>query len=259
MNGRVVRCLETGLGRHCLLLHAFPLGADMWRPQLERVPAGWHFIAPDFRGFGGSSIDSTRLGMADYAGDVLKLMDSLSMADAVIGGLSMGGYVAFEIFRQAPERVSGLLLADTRASADSDEGRRSRSELLETVRTRGVKAVADEMLPKVLGATTQKSRPEVVAEVRRLIESTGAPAIEAATFALMRRIDSTPDLPHIACPTLIVVGSEDVVTPVKDAEAMKERIRGAQLSVIPEAGHLSSLEAPEVFSTTITTWVASLH
>ena len=258
--GRVIRFLEAGLGRPLILLHAFPLGADMWRPQLERVPRGWRFIAPDLRGFAGSTLDhEPGIGMNDYASDVLGLMDALQIDRAAIGGLSMGGYVTFAIFRRAPERLSALLLADTKATADSEEGGRTRRAMLETVRQKGVRAIADEMLGKLLGDTSRRERPEVVAEVRRLIEANSQAGMEAAIYALMTRPDSTPDLLRIECPALIVVGAEDGITPVADAEALQRSIRGSELSILPGAGHVSNLEAPEEFSNTITRWVASLQ
>ena len=259
VNGRIVRYLEGGLGRPVILLHAFPVTADIWGPQITRVPKGWRFIAPDFRGFGGSSIDETDVGMDDYANDVLKLMDALHIDEAVIGGLSMGGYVAFAAFRQAPTRIAGLMLADTRSTADSEDGLRARRSLLELAREKGLTAVAEQMLPKLLGETSHRERADVVAEVRRQIHANPLTGVEAAIYALMKRPDSTPDLPLISCPTIVLVGAEDTVTPPSEAEALAVGIRNAELAVIPKAGHLSALEAAEDFSTTITRWLASLH
>jgi 3-oxoadipate enol-lactonase len=257
--GRTVRYLEAGLGTPMLLLHAFPLSADMWRPQLERPPAGWRLIAPDFRGFGDTPIDSQDVGVDDYAADILLLMDDLGLERPVIAGLSFGGYVSFALFRRAPDRIGGLVLADTRSTTDTEDGLAARRTLLEAIRREGVAMVPDRQIPKVLGATTRRERPEVVAEVRRLIEGNRAPGIEAAIVALMRRPDSTGDLSRIEVPTLIIVGEEDEVTPIADAAAMHRAIRGSSLTILPRAGHLSNLEAADAFSTTISTWVASFH
>lgn len=259
VNGRIVRYLEAGLGRPVILLHAFPLSAEMWRPVIDRRPGGWRFIAPDLRGAGGSSIDSGELGMDDYANDILKMMDALLFDEAVICGLSMGGYVAFAMFRQAPTRIAGLILANTRSTADTDDGVRGRQAMLESVRESGLPAVADQMVPKLLGQTSHRDRAELVSDVRRQILANPRPGIEAAIYALMRRPDSTPDLPLVSCPALVIVGEEDTVTPPSDAEALGRGIRNAQLTVIAKAGHLSALEAPEDFSTTITRWLASLQ
>ena len=257
VNGRTVRYLETGAGAPLILLHAFPLGADMWRPQLERAPAGWRLIAPDFRGFGGSTIGDEEIGMDDYARDVQLLMDDLSLDRAVVAGLSLGGYVAFAMLRRSPERLAGLILADTRSTADTDDGVRLRRELLDAVRREGMGIVAERQIPKVLGPTTRRERPEVVAEVTRLINANASAGVEASIVALMRRPDSTGDLGRIAVPTLVIVGEEDEITPVESARAMQQVIRGSSLAILPRAGHLSNLEAPDAFSTTISEWVVS--
>jgi 3-oxoadipate enol-lactonase len=259
LKGRVTRYLEAGFGRPIIFHHAFPVSAEMWRPQLDRVPRGWRFIAPDLRGFGGSALDGgIDVGMDDYALDTLALMNALDLDRAVVGGLSLGGYITFALFRLAPERFDGMVLADTRSTGDSEDGLKARRTLLETARSRGVTAVADEMLGRLLGETTRRERPEVVSGVRRLIEANGRPGVEAAIYALMRRPDSTPDLPRIDCPALVIVGQEDAVTPVSDAEALHRTIKDSRLAVVPRAGHLSNLEAPEEFSHTISEWVASL-
>jgi 3-oxoadipate enol-lactonase len=257
--GRTVHYLDAGIGRPMLWLHAFPLNADMWRYQLEHPPAGWRLIAPDFRGLGGSAIDSEDVGVDDYAGDVLALMDDLAFDQAVIGGLSFGGYVAFAMFRRAPERIAGLVLADTRPTADTEDGIAARRALLEAVRREGVGIVSDRQIPKVLGATTRDERPEVVTEVKRIIAANSAPGIEAAIVALMRRPDSTADLIRIDVPTLVIVGDEDEITPLADASAMHRAIRGSSMAILARAGHLSNLETPDAFSTTISEWVVSFH
>lgn len=248
IGGRTIRYLESGAGWPLVLLHPFPLSADFWRPQLGAPPRGWRMIAPDLRGFGGSDGADDEPGMDDYAADVAALLDELRLERAVIGGFSMGGYVTFALFRQAPERFSGMVLADTRSQADAPEGRQARRVLSELVRTRGPSAVADQMMPKLLGETSLRERPGVQAEVRRLIESNSIQAIDDAIHAMIARPDSTPDLPRIACPTLVIVGEEDVLTPASDSEAMHRAIPRSQLVLLPRAGHLSSLESPDDFS-----------
>ena len=238
--------LEAGAGWPVILLHAFPLDANIWRPQLEAVPDGWRFIAPDLRGFGRSPLrDPGPLTMDDYAADVFALMDRLKLDDAVIGGLSMGGYVAFAMFRQAPRRFTGLVLADTRSQADTPAARQMRLQLRELLRTGGPRALAEQSLPKLFSAA---AGPEVIGRTRAMIESAPAAAIDAAMVAMIERPDSTPGLPGINCGTLVVVGERDEITPVADAEAMQRAIPRSALCVIPGAGHLSSLEQPESFS-----------
>ena len=253
VNGRATRYLESGKGRPLVLLHAFPLTAEMWQPQLDRVPDGWRFIAPDLRGFGVDSPDvSPALTMDDYARDVIGLMDALSIERAVIGGLSMGGYITFALFRLAPTRFDGVILADTKAPADTSEGLAGRRAMQETLRSKGVSAVVESLLPKVLGETTRRERPQVLADVRRLMERNQPDAIDAALHALMTRPDSTPDLARIRYPTLVVVGQEDTVTPATEAEHLASAIARAELVVLRRAGHLSNLEVPEAFSNALT-------
>jgi 3-oxoadipate enol-lactonase len=237
-----------------VLLHAFPLAAEMWRPQLEAVPAGWRFIAPDLRGFGQSQVGDPTLPatMEGYARDVVALLDRLRVDRVVVGGLSMGGYVAFALLRLAPERIAGLVLADTRSEADDEAARASRDGMADTLARGGTVAVSERMLPGLLGATTRAARPEVVRGVQELVLAQPAEGIRRAIQSLKSRPDSTPLLAGIACPTLVVVGDEDEITSVDSVRRMHGRIPGAELAVIEGAGHLSNLEQPEAFNAELT-------
>ena len=249
---RRVRYLAAGAGWPLLLVHGFPLNAEMWRPQLERVPDNWRFIAPDLRGFGPSpaemEIEPSAMTMDEYAGDLIELLDALEIDRAVIGGLSMGGYVTLALFRRAPERFSGLVLVDTRSQADTPEGRQARRAMSEVLRRSGPAPIADQMLPKLLGPTSQQEQPALADDVRRLITSNSIGGIDAAIHAMMSRPDSTPDLARVAAPTLVVVGEEDVLTPVADSRLLSRSIPRSRLVVLPQAGHLSNLEVPDEFS-----------
>jgi 3-oxoadipate enol-lactonase len=249
INGRDVRYLESGAGQPLVLVHAFPLNADQWRPQLERLPEGWRALAPDLRGFGGPRLDDDQpITMDDYATDVSAFMDALDIDRAVIGGLSMGGYIAFAFVRRFPARMTGLILADTRSTADTAEGVRGRLALLERLRGDGPPAVGRDLIPKLLGPTSLATRRTLEAVVAELIERNDAAGIAAAIHALIGRPDSTPDLKRIRVPALIVVGDEDTITPPSDAEAMHLAIDGSEIAVLPKAGHLSNLETPDEFS-----------
>ena len=269
VGGRPTRYLEAGAGWPVLLIHAFPLNADMWRPQLGRVPDGWRFIAPDLRGFGpqlpreggthrslsvasgaGRTIAASEpsLSMDDYARDIGDFLDALHIDDLIIGGLSMGGYVTFALFRQSPERFTGMLLADTRSQADTPDGRAARAKMRDLLAERGRAAIADQMIPTLLSAASRSERPALVEEVRRMIEANDAGAIDAALAAMMERPDSSGDLMRITCPVLVLVGERDEVTPHAEAERMYRSIPRSLLTVIPNAGHASNLERPDDFS-----------
>ncbi len=236
-----------------ILIHAFPMSADQWLPQLAKVTPGWRVVAPDLRGFRGaesSAAEKVPDGMTvdRYAADVLALMDHLEIASAVVGGLSMGGYVAFAMVRQASARVAGLVLANTRATPDSQEGRDNRNRLIEMVRKDGAEAIVRVMLPKLLGETTWREQPDLAQAVGRMVRANTREAIVAALAALRDRPDSTPLLSSIDCPALIVAGDEDAVIPRADAEAMHTRITGSTLAMLPRVGHLANLEDPRGFT-----------
>jgi pimeloyl-ACP methyl ester carboxylesterase len=219
----------------------------MWEGQLTLSDRGWRVIAPQFRGFDVGDGDPPAQSVDDYAGDVIDLLDALHVHEAVVGGLSMGGYVTFALLRHAARYVQGLILADTKAPADTPEGVEGRKRMIELAGSKGPSAVAEEMIPKLLGETTRRTRPDVVDRVRALAASSSAEAITGALRALMTRPDSTPQLAAIHVPTLIVVGEEDAVTPRAAADEMHRGISGSELVVIPAAGHLSNLEQPAAF------------
>ena len=239
-----------------LLLHAFPLNARMWEGQLTLADTGWRVIAPQLRGFDGGAGDSPAVSVDDYAGDIIDLLDALRVKQAVVGGLSMGGYVAFALLRLAARYVQGLVLADTRSQADTPEGVAGRARMLQLVQDKGPSSVADEMIPKLLGETSRSTRPAVVEQVRSLALASSADAIAGAIRALMTRPDSTPLLASIHVPTLIVVGDEDTVTPPAASEEMHRGIGGSELVRIPQAGHLSNLEQPELFNAALAAFLS---
>lgn len=261
INGRPTRWLEggeTNATRTLVWLHAFPLGAEMWRHQIETAPDGWRVVVPDLAGFGGTADHTGRPGIDDFAHDLDELADYLGLRHFVLGGLSMGGYAAFAYLRHAATRVKGLVLADTKSSADTPQARDGRQKMLELVASRGVSAVADEMLPKLLGATTLRINPDLGLHVRAMIEANGAEGIARAIQRLRDRPDATPQLPQTLVPVLVIVGEEDGITPVADARAMVNALPAATLAVLPRAGHLSNLEAPDAFAAALGPWLSAL-
>ena len=254
VGGSPVRYLEAGSGSPVVLLHAFPLSADMWRPQLAQPPEGARLLAPDLRGFGPEARTPART-MEEMAADVLDWLDALRIDRAAIGGLSMGGYLTFALFRLAPERFTGVILANTRAAADTAEGRANRDRMSALVREQGVSAVADQMLPKLLGETSRAAQPALSAEVRRMIESNTARGVDGAILAMRDRPDSSSLLPAMLRPALVIAGEEDALIPAADAVRMHEALPRSQLVMIPRAGHLSNLEAPTPFSQALDAFV----
>jgi 3-oxoadipate enol-lactonase len=232
-----------------VLLHAFPINARMWEPQFALSADGWRVIAPQFRGFDedGKS-DVPPASIDEYAADVEELLTALEVDRAVIGGLSMGGYVAFALFRRAPQYFQGLMLADTRPQADAPAALQSRRQMLEVLSHKGVPAVAEDMLPKLLGDTTRREHPALAERVRKLMLSNSPGGVEAAIRSMMSRPDSQPLLSQIRVPTLIIVGEEDTLTPPQLSDGMQRAIAGSELTTIPKAGHLSNLEQPDAFT-----------
>jgi pimeloyl-ACP methyl ester carboxylesterase len=247
---RTVRYLETGSGTPVVLLHAFPLNADQWLPQLHRAPQGWRVIAPDFRGFRGNDLGAAPdfVSIDTYAADIFELMAHLDIPSARVCGVSMGGYVAFAMLRRDARRVTSLVLADTRAAADSDEARAKRDRTLKLVRDEGGGGLAALMVPQLLGKSTLAEQPDLADAVTRLVRESSIEGLAAAILAMKQRPDSTPALASITCPTTVVCGDEDTITPVSEAEAMQRAIPGSRLVILPRAGHLSNLEAPRLFN-----------
>jgi pimeloyl-ACP methyl ester carboxylesterase len=238
---------EAGAGTPVLLLHGFPHDRTLWSAQLAAPPARARLIAPDLPGFGESSASEIP-SFDDWADWCMAFCDTLALDRIVVAGLSMGGYLAFALWRRHPERIRALVLADTRAGADSDEGKAKRIEMKALALAGGAGAVAEKMLPGMVGKTTRETRPQVVAFVDGVMRGASGAAIADALDAMRTRADSTPTLATITVPTLIVCGAEDALTPVKESEAMHHAIADSQLAIIPGAGHVSNLEHPAAFN-----------
>jgi pimeloyl-ACP methyl ester carboxylesterase len=238
----------------------------MWEPQLALADAGWRVIAPHLRGLaeaGGNAREGGSAGLEpqitsidDYVGDVIDLLDTLHIESAVIGGLSLGGYVALAMFRHAPRYFTGMVLADTRSTADTPEAVEGRKRTLATLKEKGKGAVLDELLPRLLGETTRRTHPEIADRLRAIVASNSEQAIAGSVVALMTRLDSTPLLRTIHCPTLIIVGEEDTLTPPAMSRDLHAGISGSELSVLPGAGHLASLERPREFNAALGEFLA---
>jgi len=244
VNGVNLAVEVRGEGPAVLFVHGYPLDRSIWSHQIAALD-GFRRIAPDLRGMGASDAPDLGYSMETYAADLAALLDALGVDEIVLCGLSMGGYIAFEFLRRWRRRVRGLVLMDTRAEADSAEGRRGRDAAAADGRERGAEAIAEAMLPRILGSTTRSGASLTVERVRAMMASTPVAGIVGALTAMRDRPDSTPLLPTLAgLPTLVMVGEEDVLTPPASARAMAEAIPGARLVMVPGAGHLSPVERP---------------
>jgi pimeloyl-ACP methyl ester carboxylesterase len=246
----------SGDGPALLLLHAFPLGLFMWEAQAEALAASHRVIRFDARGFGGSRLAASPLTMEQIADDGAALLDHLGVEKAVVGGCSMGGYAALAFVRRHPRRLAGLVLLDTRAGADTEEGKASRGALAARVLAEGASAAVSAFLPKLLGETTKREQPALVDRLRERILATSPQAIADALHGLAARADSRATLAEVRVPTLVLAGAEDVLTPPAESELLASAIPGAKLEIVPRAGHLASLERPDAVNAVLQAFLA---
>ena len=244
---------EYGAGPAVVLLHGYPFNQTLWSGQVEALKNSYRVITPDLRGHGESTIGPA--SMNRMAADVASLLDALGIERVVIGGLSMGGYVTLAFYRLFPQRVHSLILADTRAQADTEENKRIRAQQVETLLSHGMKPIVDAMLPKLLHPETVSKRPNIVKQLRDMMLQTKPEGAAAALQAMAAREDQTELLSHIRVPTLILVGKDDPITPLQDSEKMHQLIEGSRLVVIENASHVSNLERPAEFNSALMTFL----
>lgn len=264
MRGRVgdieMHWRESGRGEAVLFIHGFPFNGEQWAEQVDRLPERWRWLAPDLRGFGQTQagVGDGPLAMDLLADDLASFLDEREIERAVVCGLSMGGYIAFALWRWHPTRVRALVLCNTRASGDTEEGREMRLEIAERIEREGTGFVADEMLPKLLSERARRERPDLVARVREMINATPARTMAQAQRGMAERPDSTDLLPTIDVPTLLIAGAEDPITPVSDLEFLAQAIPDARLKVIEGAAHITNMEDPETFNLALVHFLEAL-
>ncbi|WP_410587907.1 alpha/beta fold hydrolase [Amycolatopsis sp. lyj-23] len=245
-----------------VLLHAFPLDSRMWNAVREPLASHLRVITADQRGLGRSPLPESprEPSLEDAARDVVALLDRLDLDRVVLGGCSMGGYLAMAVLRLAPERVGGLVLIDTKATPDTPEAARTRLDVAARVEAEGIEGwLAEGNLPTLLSASTREQRPELVETVREIIESQPPAGVAWTALALRTRPDSLDLLRHSEVPALVIVGEEDPITPVAAASEMAEALADATLVVLPDAGHLTPLEDPAGVVEAILSWYPATH
>lgn len=256
VNGVSLAYDEQGQGVPVVLLHGFPFSRRMWSSQIPALVRSARVITPDLRGFGES--EGVPESVEQMADDVHALVKALSLPAIVLAGFSMGGYVAFRYLAAHAREVRAVMLLDTRPEADGPEARQRRFAGIERIRREGPAGFLDDFARLLVSPRTAETRPEVITEVRRLMEGTPAETLVGGLRAMADRPDSTPLLAGLTMPTLVVVGEDDKATPVESARLMAATIPGAQLIIVPAAGHVSNIEQPRAFNEALTRFLRDL-
>ncbi len=254
VDGTEIAFEDHGVGMPVVLLHGFPFSSKMWGRQVATLAPAHRVITPDFRGFGDSG--GAPSSVEQLADDLQALVDHQELPPFVLGGFSMGGYVAFRYLAKHAEHVRALLLLDTRAEPDAPEAKQRRYAAIDRIKSEGPNGFLNDFAKLVLSPKTLETRPEIATHVRHLMEAGRAEALTGGLQALAERPDSTPLLSRITQPTLIVVGNDDKATPVDAARKMHEAIGGSTLVIIPDAGHMTNIEQPEQFNTALREFLA---
>ena len=259
INGGELHWREVGAGDPVLFIHGYPFDSSLWDAQLSAVPEGWRFIAPDLRGFGKTPpLGKGPLTMDTLADDMIAVLDHLGVKQAVICGLSMGGYVALSLVARHPDRVRALVLVATRANADGPETQKNRHALAVKARREGAQPVIASMLPKLVSAHTRMRQPQLVDSVKAMIEGTAPETLARALEGMATRKDYTDLLSRITAPTMVVRGELDEIIPAGDMELIARTVRGARHEVIALVAHLPNVEASDVFNKTLVQYLKSL-
>ena len=238
-----------------IFIHAFPLDGRMWEQQIDGLRGRWPAIAPSLPGFGGAEGVGDVMSMGAAADRCVRALDAAGMERAVVCGLSMGGYVAFELWRMARQRIAGVVLANTRSGADTEQAADARRALATRLRAEGNGFLVAEP-PPLLGPNASD---DVRAFVRDAIADQPGGSIAAAAEGMAERPDSTPDLGTIDVPVLVITSTDDTLIPADVSEEMVPHIKGAQAVTITGAGHLSNLEAPDAFADALERFLAGFH
>jgi len=258
LKGAAIGYDDSGKGKTIVLVHGHPFNRSMWSAQSKLLKATYRVVTPDLRGYGESTITTGKVKLEDHATDIRDLLDHLGVDRIILGGLSMGGQIVMEFYRQFPERIDALILADTFAQLDTPQGRESRIKTADRLIREGMNDYAAEVLPKMITPVNIKSQPGLAAEVLKMMQNTAPEGAAASLRGRAERRDYVPFLPEITVPTLIVVGREDEFTPVSDAEFMRGLIPNSKLEVIEGAGHMPNMERESEFNVVLMHWLTSI-
>jgi 3-oxoadipate enol-lactonase len=234
-----------GVGPPIVFLHPFPANHNFWKPVADALSTRYRIVLPDLRAHGESGVGEGVATMRRHADDIAALLDFLDIGQAIFVGCSIGGYILFEFWRRYRENVKALVLWDTKATADTPEARAGRLQSAEQVLQRGTEQFVDGMLEKLLGESTRRNRPDIVAEARRMMLRSSKEGIASALRGMAEREDSVATLATISVPTLVVIGEEDVATPMAEAQLIHRSIRGSEIRIVPKTGHYAAFERPE--------------
>lgn len=248
-----------GDGAPLVLLHPFPAHHAFWLPAAQALTSRYRIVTPDLRGHGESDIGDGPATMEKHASDLIRVLDDADIGRAVFCGVSIGGYILFEFWRRYRGRVAALALCCTRPQPDTAEARATRLKNAELVRERGTEWFVDLMIPKLLGKTTQESRPDLVADARSMMLEMSPQDIAQVQQGMADRPDSVLTLKSINVPSLLVMGEEDTLAPPADGELMRQHIPGSRLTVIPKAGHFAAWEQPAAVGTLLRQFVDACH
>jgi len=263
INNCLIRYIDVGSPNAVpiVFIHGFPFSHKMWNfpgGQIDALSSTNRVVAYDIRGHGESEVGTGHFSIELFVDDLFALMDHLHIPKAIICGLSMGGYIALRAIERNPERILGLLLCDTRSEADGDETKIRRANSIKFVQTNGMKFYAQDYVKIVFAPSSFESHPEAIKSMQSVIERTASISIFGTLLALAARTDTSAMLPNIKCPTLILVGEKDNLTPITASEKMNQAIPNSMMAVIPTAGHISNMENPTEFNKYLVEFVAKI-
>ena len=243
-----------------LFLHAFPLNSKMWKPQFEKLcEENIPFLAIDYPGFGRSALSSKDPSMDDFADEIYSAVKRISLDKVVVVGLSMGGYVALSLYRDHPDIFQGLVLANTKAIADTEEGREKRFKLIEEIRKDpSMSGLIRFHLEKFYTAETRTNKPVLINLAETLMKKAKPEGVIHALKAMANRKDSTDLLKEISFPVLVIAGENDSLIPISDSQFMVDNLKNGELAVIPNAAHLSNIESSEAFNKSLIKYLSKV-